>query len=273
MQNTFFPPWLLSLALYLMLGFAVRSHFLHMDHTAGCHPILLFNMGIDILDHGLDKLCRIRLLESLVHMNNILYYFCMKNYGTLHTILKFKELIMLQFLPSKIIDTLVCHVLHVHLSIEIVLRNQFLHCFLCLSPELVPPATGAFILGVGWGSFQFHSPSFCIIVVGLSSCCLLPFAWVSNSMGSAGGANFDADWFCVLSLVWWSWLESQNSMVGVPLNLARLASFFHVSTDTFVLGLFNCTFSKKSLYLQWYWVETNLLLRLSTRFTFMYDMN
>ncbi len=122
-----------SLALYLVIMLVVRLHFLSIDHTSGMTSALVgillhlivpnasFHMCIDFFHRRLDELRSILLKDSLMHMHDVTHQFCVECHWVAHMFLKFKVLIAFQFFPRRSLNTLICHVVHVLLSIEILL--------------------------------------------------------------------------------------------------------------------------------------------------------
>ncbi len=146
---TCFLLWMLSLALYLVMAFVVRLHFLCMDHTVKSHQYCEVvhyvwsppNASFWQM-HGINELCSIWLGNSLMHKYNAINHFCMEYDWVAHTILKFKVLIVFQFFPHRGLDTLIpsCWATDSCIAYE---------SFHCLPLQLVPAVVGVVILGVG----------------------------------------------------------------------------------------------------------------------------
>ncbi len=58
--------------------------------TIDKYPMHLFNMGIDFLEHGINKLWGVRLSYGLVHMHNVAHHLCMGCKWVENALLKFK---------------------------------------------------------------------------------------------------------------------------------------------------------------------------------------
>ena len=74
-----------------------RGHYLHIIwHRIPLDecPEIVINVAVDFLDHSLDEILRIWLLQGLLEIHNVSHHFGMERNGISHAFLELKVFIM-----------------------------------------------------------------------------------------------------------------------------------------------------------------------------------